>query len=651
MNFELLKDPTTFIQSTNLMIPLAVAYDYLMDKIESDKDLFKKLNFKLAKEYNLTVDYANNGDRKYIVFNVYKGSNLRVSFSTIDKRFVKAYMLDGDNVYMPIDYSIFSQSMMYSVFVTEFIKAHGIYDTDKEFKSFYKDALYYSIGVDEGNIFAGITAFFLPSDDEGIVYDAKGLFEDIKWLTNNREKLEKITGEDGYSSALKSIDAESFTLKYPYGQELPNVVIFYKEVENLVLVYMENHVDSSFVFAIKYDANRDKYLVNYNEIYNVLMYENNIPPTNISDSYLKNIFFVKIMNDVKLIYNMIRVREFVNSVIPEDIMRDAFAKSKLSTDAVSQAEKTTKLFTDMSMELSNLMKSTENITDKPLGMAYPTASTVIIRLMDIMDEKYPELAKQLPMKVAFEFCKSLVEKFTNIDTSIASFEKYERFIREDLGTQSIGIYILSVISETKEAMWNSFIYQRLLEGSIGDINTKFDTNHFLYDIFKRIGIELFVNNNPDPDIKADIDFLDKIISFSISEVEEEHAQRLLNDTYESKLKEWIEFQNDTSDLEALYNEKYGLEVVHLRNYMNIAAMHKIISVSYDDIMATSIVISPIEYSLIILQTAMEFYISEEIIMDLLNKCPKLKEEFNGRPMDFARKVIEDILHKVEEELK
>ena len=41
MNFELLKDPMTFIQSTNLMIPLAVSYDYLMDKIESDKEAEK----------------------------------------------------------------------------------------------------------------------------------------------------------------------------------------------------------------------------------------------------------------------------------------------------------------------------------------------------------------------------------------------------------------------------------------------------------------------------------------------------------------------------------------------------------------------------------------------------------------------------------
>jgi len=319
----------------------------------------------LPKEYNLTVDYVNNGERKYIVFNVYKGSNLRISFSTIDKRFVKAYMLDGDDIYIPIDYGIFSQSMMYSVFATEFMKAHGIYDTDKEFKSFYKDALYYHSDVDDGNVFAGITSFFLPSDDEGVVYDVKGLFEDIKWLSDNKGKLEKITGGDGYSSSLKSIDAESFTLKCPYSQGLPDVVIFYKEVEKLALVYMEKHVDSSFVFAIKYDANRDKYLVNYNEIYNVLMYENNIQPTNITDSYLKNIFFVKIMNDVKMVSNMIRVHEFVHGGMPEDIMKDIFAKSELSTEAVDKAMNISQLFTNMGIELIKLMQSTQNLNDNP----------------------------------------------------------------------------------------------------------------------------------------------------------------------------------------------------------------------------------------------------------------------------------------------
>ena len=649
MNFELLKDPVTFIQSTNLMIPLAVSYDYLMDKIESDKDVFRKLNFKLAKEYNLTVDYVNNGERRYIVFNVYKGSNLRISFSTKDKRFVKAYMLDGEDTYIPIDYGIFSQSMMYSVFVTEFMKIHGIYDTDTEFKSFCKDALYYHCDVDEGNVFAGITSFFLPSDDEGVVYSAKGLFEDIKWLSDNKEKLEKMTGEDNYSNGLKSIDAESFTLKCPYGQGLPNVVIFYKEVEKLALVYMEKHVDSSFVFAIKYDANRDKYLVNYNEIYNVLMYNNDIQPTNISDSYLKNIFFVKIMNDVKMISNMIRVHEFVHGGMSEDILKDIFSKSELCTNTVDQAGKMTQLFTDMSIELIKLMKSTQNINDKPLGVAYPTASTLIIKLMDIMKEKYPESAKQLPMKSAFEFCKSLVKKFTDIDTSVASFEKYEKFIREELEVETIDIELLTIISESKETMWNSFIYQRLLEGSIGDVNTKFDTNHFLYNIFRNSGPEMFDAN--DPDVTAAIDFMDKILIFNISEVEEEHVQRLLNGTYETKVKEWIEFQNDTSDLEAIYKEKYGLEDIHLRNYMNIAAMHKIISVSYIDIIAASITNSPIETCLLVLENVIRYYISKSMIGDLFNKCPKLKEEFGDKPMDFVRKVIEDILHKVEEELK
>lgn len=648
MNFELLKDPMTFIQSTNLMIPLAVSYDYLMDKIESDKDVFRKLNFKLAKEYNLTVDYVNNGERKYIVFNVYKGSNLRISFSTIDKRFVKAYMLDGDDIYIPIDYGIFSQSMMYSVFATEFMKAHGIYDTDKEFKSFYKDALYYHSDVDDGNVFAGITSFFLPSDDEGVVYDVKGLFEDIKWLSDNKGKLEKITGGDGYSSSLKSIDAESFTLKCPYSQGLPDVVIFYKEVEKLALVYMEKHVDSSFVFAIKYDANRDKYLVNYNEIYNVLMYENNIQPTNITDSYLKNIFFVKIMNDVKMVSNMIRVHEFVHGGMPEDIMKDIFAKSELSTEAVDKAMNISQLFTNMGIELIKFMQSTQNLNDNPLGVAYPTASTVIIKLMNIMLEKYPESAKQLLPKAGFEFCKSLVKRFTDIDTSVASFEKYEKFIREEMEAESVNINLLNIISETKELMWNDFIYQRLLEGSIGDVNTKFDTNHFLYKLSEKCStvIGTVINGAEEA-----ISIMDRVTEFIISEVEEEHVQRLLNGTYETKVKEWIEFQNDTSDLEAMYKEKYGLKDIHLRNYMNIAAMHKIISVSYADIMSTSTTISPIATCLIVLQNVIGFYINEETIQSIFKECPKLKEEFGDKPMDFVNKVIEDILHKVEEELK
>lgn len=649
MNFELLKDPVTFIQSTNLMIPLAVSYDYLMDKIESDKDVFRKLNFKLAKEYNLTVDYANNGERRYIVFNVYKGSNLRISFSTKDKRFVKAYMLDGEDTYIPIDYGIFSQSMMYSVFVTEFMKVHGIYDTDTEFKSFCKDALYYHCDVDEGNVFAGITSFFLPSDDEGVVYGAKGLFEDIKWLGDNKEKLEKMTGEDNYSNGLKSIDAESFTLKCPYGQGLPDVVIFYKEVEKIALVYMEKHVDSSFVFAIKYDANRDKYLVNYNEIYNVLMYENDIQPTNISDSYLKNIFFVKIMNDVKMISNMIRVHEFVHGGMSEDILKDIFSKSELSTDAVDKSMSLSQLFTNMGIELIKLMQSTQNLNDNPLGVAYPTASTVIIKLMDIMREKYPESAKQLLPKAGFEFCKSLVKKFTDIDTSVASFEKYEKFIREELEIDSSNFgLLLTIMAENKEDIWNDFIYQRLLEGSIGDVNTKFDTNHYLYKLTEKCYtvIDAMIDG-----AEGAISIMDRVTKFIISEVEEEHVQRLLNGTYETKLKEWIEFQNDTSDLEAIYKEKYGLQDIHLRNYMNIAAMHKIISVSYIDIMAASITNSPIETCLTVLENVIRFYIDEETIRAIFKECPKLKEEFGDKPMDFVRKVIEDILHKVEEGLK
>lgn len=496
--------------------------------------------------------------------------------------------------------------------------------------------------------FAGITSFFLPSDDEGVVYDVKGLFEDIKWLSDNKGKLEKITGGDGYSSSLKSIDAESFTLKCPYSQGLPDVVIFYKEVEKLALVYMEKHVDSSFIFAIKYDAKRDKYFVNYNEIYNVLMYENDIQPTNISDSYLKNIFFVKIMNDVKMVSNMIRVHEFVHGGMPEDIMKDIFAKSELSTEAVDKAMNISQLFTNMGIELIKLMQSTQNLNDNPLGVAYPTASTVIIKLMNIMLEKYPESAKQLLPKAGFEFCKSLVKRFTDIDTSVASFEKYEKFIREEMEAESVNINLLNIISETKELMWNDFIYQRLLEGSIGDVNTKFDTNHFLYKLSEKCST---VIGTVIDGAEEAISIMDRVTEFIISEVEEEHVQRLLNGTYETKVKEWIEFQNDTSDLEAMYKEKYGLKDIHLRNYMNIAAMHKIISVSYADIMSTSTTISPIATCLIVLQNVMGFYINEETIRSIFKECPKLKEEFGDKPMDFVNKVIEDILHKVEEELK
>ena len=148
-----------------------------------------------------------------------------------------------------------------------------------------------------------------------------------------------------------------------------------------------------------------------------------------------------------------------------------------------------------------------------------------------------------------------------------------------------------------------------------------------------------------------ISIMDRVTEFIISEVEEEHVQRLLNGTYETKVKEWIEFQNDTSDLEAMYKEKYSLKDIHLRNYMNIAAMHKIISVSYTDIMSTSTTISPIATCLIVLQNVIGFYINEETIRSIFKECPKLKEEFGDKPMDFVNKVIEDILHKVEEGLK